>query len=398
MSTRLVHYVAAAVLVRLADEGARVVLALLALQHTESAAVGGLLVAALLVPHVAAAPLIGGWADRAHRPGLVIALAATGFAVALAAAGTWLGRAPLGAIVAVLVAGGCCGPALTGALSSLLPALVESERLPRAFGLDSLTFNGAGIIGPAAGALVAAASSATDATYVLAGSAALGAALVTVLPVPARQQRPPAGLGDLLAGTRVIVRDRILAVVTAATSIGQLGMGALPIIAALIAGQYHSPAAAGWLLGAVAAGGILGSLAWTWRPARPEQAATLVMLGLVGVGLPLGGAAFAASSSLPATAALFALAGFSNGPLFGALLVTRNDRAPIELRSQVFTLGAGAKISATAAGAALAGLLSGHTPIVVLLLLAAASSVLPGALGHLVAHWPQRRAGAIVAP
>ena len=49
---------------------------------------------------------------------------------------------------------------------------------------------------------------------------------------------------------------------------------------------------------------------------------------------------------------LFALSGVADGPLFGALLLTRQDRAPVEARSQVFTLGAGAKITAAALGAA----------------------------------------------
>lgn len=216
MSGRLAHYAAAAVLVRLADEGARVVLTLLALQRTGSTAVGGALVAALLVPHVVAAPLVGVLTDRARRLRLVVAVAAAGFAAALGATATELGRLPLAVVVLMLLAGGCCGPALTGALTSQLPGLVPGERLPRAFGVDSLTYNGAGIVAPAAGAVIAAATSPAGATYALAASAALGAALTAALPVPTRYQRPEAGMGDLLAGARVLVRDRVLAAVTAA--------------------------------------------------------------------------------------------------------------------------------------------------------------------------------------
>jgi hypothetical protein len=59
-STRaLPRYLITAVLIRLADEGARIGLVLLALERTNSAAVGGLLVAVLLVPQVVAAPAIG---------------------------------------------------------------------------------------------------------------------------------------------------------------------------------------------------------------------------------------------------------------------------------------------------------------------------------------------------
>jgi MFS family permease len=108
------RYLAAAVLVRVADEGGRVALLLLALQRTGSAALGAVLVAALLVPHVAAAPAVGLLTDRTPRPRWVLGAAAVGFAAALAAAAVGLGRLPVSATLAILLVGGCCGPALTG--------------------------------------------------------------------------------------------------------------------------------------------------------------------------------------------------------------------------------------------------------------------------------------------
>jgi MFS family permease len=380
----LAQYAAGAALVRLADEGARVGLALLALQRTDSAAVGGVLVAALLVPHVVAAPVVGLLADRARRPQRVVAAAAIGFGTALVLTAAGLGRLPVIAVVLVLLAGGCCGPALTGALSGQLPAVVAVSRLPRAFGIDSLTYNVAGIAGPALAALAAAATSPATATAILGGCAALGAVLIAVLPTaaPAAARSTKLARRELFDGVRLLAQDKELAAVTVATSIGQLGMGALPVIAAVIAEQHHHPAVAGWLLTALAAGGLLGSLAWTCRPAGPDRAARTVLAGLAGVGVPLAAAAFV-SAPLP-LCALFALAGFSNGPLFGALLVTRNARAPEHLRSQVFTLGAGTKISSSAAGAAVAGLLVAHASTASLLLLCAACSLLGGALGRLM--------------
>ncbi|KUL22411.1 hypothetical protein [Actinoplanes awajinensis] len=63
----LARYLVAAVGARLADEGARVAIVLLALERTGDARLGGLLVAALMVPHVLAAPLVGAAADRVRR-------------------------------------------------------------------------------------------------------------------------------------------------------------------------------------------------------------------------------------------------------------------------------------------------------------------------------------------
>jgi len=184
--------------------------------------------------------------------------------------------------------------------------------------------------------------------------------------------------------------------VTGATCLGQVGLWALPVIAVLLAEQHRHPAAAGWLLTSVAAGGLVGSLAWTWRPAAPEHAPTVVMGGLAAAGVPLAVAAVL-PSGLQVTAVLFAVSGLSTGPLFGALLMTRHHHAPAAARTQVFTLGAGAKITATAAGAgaAVAGTLAGHTTAA-LLLLAGSCPVAAGVLGQLslTAHRRTRCAAA----
>lgn len=73
VAARLVLYVAGGLLVRVADEGARVGLILLSMERTGSPALGGLLVSALLVPHVVAAPAMGLLADRSRRPQLIVA-------------------------------------------------------------------------------------------------------------------------------------------------------------------------------------------------------------------------------------------------------------------------------------------------------------------------------------
>lgn len=383
-------YTSAAILVRAADEGARVALVLLAVQRLGSAAVGGVLVAALLVPHVVAAPVLGAAVDRVRRPTLLVSGGSVGLGLALAVTAAGVGRVPLPLVVGVLVAGGSCGPTLTGALSSQLPGLVAKPVLPRAFGIDALTYDVAGMIGPAVAALVAARASAAAATLTLAAAAGLGGALVATL--PARRRRgaavpaDPASAGasavaagpTLVAGVRALVHSRVLSIVTASTGLAQLGLGALPVVVAVLATRAGSPSRAGLLLTAVTAGSLLGSLLWTWRPAPTERAPWIVLAGVVATGLPLIAAAW--SSSLVWTTALFALSGAANGPLFGALLLTREHFAPERVRSQVFTLGAGVKITAAAAGAALAGLVA-EMPSSGQLLLVGACPVLAGLAG-----------------
>ena len=91
----------------------------------------------------------------------------------------------------------------------------------------------------------------------------------------------------------------------------------------------------------------------------------------------------AVTSSLPATAALFAVSGLFLGPFTGALFTVREDRAPEAARAQVFTISAGLKTTAAAAGAALGGAIAGFAAPVQLLLVAG-SPLLAGLLGSLV--------------
>jgi hypothetical protein len=381
VTRQLLHYAVAAVLVRGADEGARVALVLLALERTHSAVLGGLLVAALLVPHVVAAGVVGAAADRSRRPLRLVAAASAGFAAALAIAALTVGRLPTPVVLAVLVASGCCGPALLGALSSRLPLLVAPAAEPRAFGVDAMTYGVAGMLGPAVAGVVAGRASAGAATLVLGAGAVLGAAAVAALPDGDRRERPRPGTVRLRDGVRTLWSERVLALVTAATSVGQLGFGALPVVVAVVAVRRGEPTTAGLLLAALTAGGLVGSLLWTARPAPPRLAPWVVMAGLLGTALPV--AAGALTASTPVLAALLVLSGIANGPLLGGLLVTRQRFAPATVRTQVFTLGAGLKTTSTAAGSALAGLMAGWSTGTQLLLVAACPLVagLGGAVG-----------------
>ena len=295
--SRLGAYVSGALLVRLADEGARVGLLLLAIERTGSPGLGGLLVAALLIPHVVAAPMVGLLTDRARRPQLVIAGAAAGFGLAFAAAAVTLGSISSILVAALPVAGGCCGPALTGALTSQLAALVPESRLPRAFGIDSLVYNVAGIGGPALAAVLATITSALSATLILAGAAVLGGVIIAVLPIKARAASiSRLSIRDLNGGIAAILRQPVLATVTAATTAGQLGAGGIAVIAALLAAEQNNPAAVGWLLTSMAAGALIGSLLWTWRPAAVDRAPSVVMIMLIATGLPLVALAWSPST------------------------------------------------------------------------------------------------------
>ena len=107
---------------------------------------------------------------------------------------------------------------------------------------------------------------------------------------------------------------------------------------------------------------------------------------MIGVGLPIAASACInaiGAGSLPWTAVLFGVSGLFIGPFAAALFVARNRLAPASVRTQVFTVGAGLKVTASALGAALIGFAT-HLPVSSQLLLVASSPLIAGILGVLL--------------
>ena len=370
----LTRYTTAASLARLADEGIRVALLLHALAVGRGAAFGGLLVGALMVPHVLAAPLVGAIADAVRRRRLLYVAGLLGFAAGVTGAALLAAPVPAAAFGAAVLAG-CCAPLLIGGLSSLLGELA-GDRLPRAFGMDATSYSLAGIVGPALAAVIAGWAGALWAVTALACCCVTAAVLVLTLPVPDRagpvRGRRPGG------AVRAIWRRPSLAAVTTASTVGQLGIGALPIVAALLAAGLHDAALAGLTLSAFAVGNLISSLLYARLPLRRIRPEAVVPAGLVAMTVPF--AVLPLAGDRWTTLALFLVAGLVNGPTFASLLVVRDREAPAAVRTQVFTIGAGLKVTAAAAGVALAGLATGHGTTV-LLLAVAGSQLLAGGVG-----------------
>ncbi|MET9498321.1 MFS transporter [Streptomyces sp. NPDC006552] len=370
---RLLHYLGVAVPARLADEGARIGLVLLALERTHSAGLGGALVAALMIPHVVAAPVLGAMADRVRRRRLFHASCLITYGLGLAGTAVVVGRVPAGSALALVAAAGCCAPLVTGGLTSLLGELVPADRLGRAFSIDSTSYNLAGICGPALTAALSAAAGPDTALTALGAAGVVAGLVMLTLPLDPRTEGAGHGAhprpADLAAGLVELLRNPPLRAVTWSSSAGQIGVGALPVLTALLARQYGAGWAAGGLMTAFAAGALAGSLIYAIRPWTDTHPERVVLGCLAATGLPL--AVAVSKPALSATLTLFALAGACTGPLFSALLAARERYAPAEIRTQIFTLGAGLKSTAAAGGAAAAGVAGGAGTTVILLAIAA---------------------------
>ncbi|MEV8531659.1 MFS transporter [Streptomyces sp. NPDC051211] len=387
------RYLAAALAARFASEGVGIALVLLALDRTGDAAHGAFVLTAWLAPHVLAAPLAGAAAARVRRPRLFYVGSLAGFTAAVAALAVLLGRAPTAVVLAVAVAGGCCGPMVTGGLSSLVAGLVPAgPGRDRAYAWDASTYNAAAVTAPAAVSVAAALASPGPAMALLVGAGTLSAALATTLrygrpagdagphaldapdapaaPDTLRKRGNKAGPG-LGAGLAALWRVPELRAITGATTLAFVGIGALTTTSVLLATRLGSPGGGGVLMTAFAVGALTGSLGVARLSAvrAPLDPGRLARWSLAGTGAALVGAAFA--SSLPVAAAAFAVAGVCDGPLLTATLRIRAGYAPEAVRTQVFTLGAGLKLTAASAGAALVGLTAGAPPQVLLLGIAA---------------------------
>ncbi|WP_426514333.1 MFS transporter [Dactylosporangium sp. McL0621] len=192
---------------------------------------------------------------------------------------------------------------------------------------------------------------------------------------------------DLRAGFRAIVVSRPLLAVTAASCVGAFGHGMMPSIAVLLGVAHGHPAGGGLLVTAIGLGALAGSLLMARRPVAiaPHRVVVgcLVVTGVVLASVPL-------VSSWAGVVGLFAVAGLFDGPLFTSLLQVRASEAPARARTQVFTLGAGVKLSAAAIGAAVfAGV--GGWPLWVLLVGLGGTQVVAAVVGVALLAGGRRR-------
>ncbi|WP_166354785.1 MFS transporter [Phytoactinopolyspora limicola] len=394
-------YIGTALLGRTAEEGAPIVIVLLALDRTGQAWLGGLLVAAMTVPHVVTGPLGGHLRDRTGRPVAVTVAAAFVVAAALAGLASSVGHLSWPFTVLIALAGGSAGPLLLGGLSSFIGGLVSPDQRPGAHAVDAATYNVAGIAGPGLGALLAALASPAAAAYTLAAVAALAALCATSLPPDGRthhlRPRTPSGGSEvapgLLAGFTTIWRIPILRATTVVTTLAHAGLGGLAVTAPLLAVHLGAAESTGGLfLSAVAAGATLGSLAMTHRRARTLPAMPVILTSLAVIAGSLGLAAL--TPSIAVAAVCFALAGFADGPLLTVTLHVRTATSPPVARTQVFMVGASLKLTASAAGAAAAGFAAVHGAPVLLAAMAAivaGSVIVAGFLPSTSGSTPPRR-------
>ncbi|MDX6688289.1 MAG: hypothetical protein QOF86_4417 [Baekduia sp.] len=273
----------------------------------------GIVTAARMAAAALLAPWLATVADRVRRErvltgvGLVRA-AALGGAAAVTAAGV-----PTAVTYILAVAATVALALFRPAHSALLPALCTSpQQLTRANAVRGLLDSSATLGGPAAAAVLLAVSGPAAVFGACAGASLLGGLVVVGLSydAPPRPETAAGGGPRVLQGFTTIAANRGLALITGLGLVQTFTRGCLTVLTVVVAIDLLETGdpGVGVLTAAVGAGGMLGSLlafglVGRGRLARwfgvgvalfgaplvlvgavPEQAPTIVLLGVVGIG------------------------------------------------------------------------------------------------------------------
>jgi MFS family permease len=274
----------------------------------------GVVTAARMATAALLAPFLATLADRVRRERVLTWIGVVRGAMLACAAAVTASGGPAAATYGFAIVATVAVALYRPAHSALLPALAKSpEDLTSANAvrgmLDSLSTLG----GPVAAAVLLAASGPASAFAACAAASLLGGLVVVALPydVPPRADTVRGSAGrDVIQGFATIAGDRALSLVTGLGVVQTLTRGCLTVFTVVLAIDLLDTGdpGVGVLNAAVGAGGVLGSLLAftlvrrgglaTWfgigialfgAPlaligAVPEQAAAIVLLGLVGVG------------------------------------------------------------------------------------------------------------------
>lgn len=281
----------------------------------------------------------GALSDRLDRrrllmTGRMVSATAVGFlAVVLASRGVEGFGGPVVLLAAVLVMG--FGLALTSpAMQSLVPSLVEPDKLEQALALNSIAPSLARTVGPAAGAGLLVLGGPALAFAVAAGSHTVFVAVL--LCIRGRPHKPPGGRPRILGGVRYLVDDRNAGMIM--LSVALLAFGADPVVT-LTPSLADQLGGGGETVGMFATAFGLGSVALVAVFSQIRRFAGLRATGVAGILVQSAGlAATAFSPTVLAAATGF----FVTGAGFMMATISLNTRiqrrVPEELRGRVMAL------------------------------------------------------------
>ncbi|MFD0746552.1 MFS transporter [Phytohabitans flavus] len=360
------------------DQIARVGLAVLVFNRTDSAALTGLTYMMTFLPSVVGALVLSGLADRKPRRELIIVLdlAQAALVVAMLTPGMPLaGLCVLVGLVSLLT-----GPYKAAHLA-LLRDVLDADLYPLGMAVRQSQNNAAQLMGFAGGGVLAASVSPRLCMSINALSFLASAAIVAVGVVRRPAARTTSGGGGLRSGLVVVWGDPKRRAIFLATFLSACYVAPEALAAPVAATLNQDPIMVGLLLASCCAGAVVGvPLLSRLLPALRRSAAFPVLLVLTGLPLallPLHGDIYLAMVVFAVGGALWAI----QVVMLSANLV---ELLPDSHRAQGMGVAASMNRTAMGVGAGLAGLLAeavGPVPAIGVAGVAATLlAVVPGAL------------------
>jgi MFS family permease len=289
-----------------------VALGVVAFRDGGAAAVGAV-TAMRMAPAALLAPFAASLADRVRRERVLACVGLVRAAMLACAAAVLAAGGPAVAVYGLAVVATVAQTLYRPAHSALLPALCASpQELTSANAVRGMLDSLATLGGPLAAAVLLAASG-PAAVFVACAAASLWAGLLVAAlhyDAPPRARAVDGGGRAMVQGFATIAADRRLLLITALTTVQTFTRGCLSVLAVVVAidlldtgdpgvGVLNAAVGAGAVIGSIVAFGLVrrgGLASWfglgvaLWGAPLavvgvvPEQAAAIVLLGLVGIG------------------------------------------------------------------------------------------------------------------
>lgn len=342
--------------------------------RTGSFALAGSTAAFAVLGLAAVAPPLGRLIDRiGPRP--VLAMAALVHPAMLAALAVLVfSGATHGWIALAAFLAGASFPPITICMRALYPRLLADLALLRtAYSMDAALIEVIFIAGPILVALFVAAEQPLGAVLFAAGCAAAGSFVFLRSPA-VRQWRPAAAGSKHRLGP---LGEPALVALFASTVLYSIAFGLYEVAVTAFAAARGAPAAAGVILALASVGTTAAALlfgARSWRPPVARQfliAVALMAAGLLAIA-PIGDLVLFAAANIVACAPMAVVLATHS------LLLSR--LAPQSMLFEAFTWGATCLLGGVSAGIAAGGVLAEHIAPAGILLAAAASTLLAGAV------------------
>jgi MFS family permease len=319
-----------------------IVAAIVMYEATRSALMVGLVGVAQFGPQLILSPTSGKWADTGD-PFKQVLLGRVFCVLGSGSIAAWLFVAPtqhgMTAAVAVLLGTVVVGVGFVvggPAMQSIVPNLIREGELSTAMALNSIPMTIGRIVGPAAGAYIAAHVGSASAFAVSAALHLVFAFFLIAVRFPPPPPRDADGDFRVRVAVRYVWRDRplLLALVAVAT-VGLASDSSItlaPSLADALGGGARMVGTLSAVFGVGAAVGMAALALMRGRMASPRVSA----VGVAGLG---AGCALLAFATVPAAAiAGFVLAGLGFGWAMTGLSTVVQERAPEALRGRIMAL------------------------------------------------------------